>query len=272
MAMNENPYAAYSRLKFDRPAPRVLRITFASQLKLGAMDARMHREIADVWKDVAADDSTSAVLLTGEGQTFSAGGDKNHELRVLEDHAARMQSMREARDLVYNMIDCPKPIVSAARGWAVGAGLACLILADISIMSKDAKLSDGHVKIGVAAGDHATIIWPLLCGMARAKYYLLTGERMTGEDAARIGLISMALPDDEVAVRSLAIATRLASGAPDAIRWTKQSLNHWLRQAGPIFDASLGLEFIGFSGPEAREGVRALIEKRPPQFNPDTNA
>jgi enoyl-CoA hydratase len=267
--MSEDRYTAYTRLKFDRPAARVLRVTFASPLKLGAMDAQMHAEIADVWKDIAKDDATGAVLLTGDGQTFSAGGDKNHELRVLSDFNSRMKSMREARDLVHNMIDCPQPIVSAARGWAVGAGLACLILSDISIMSQDAKLTDGHVNIGVAAGDHATIIWPLLCGMARAKYYLLTGERMTGAEAARIGLITMALPDEQVADRALAIASRLASGAPAATRWTKQTLNHWLRQAGPIFDASLGLEFIGFSGPEGHEGVHAMLEKRKPRFDPD---
>lgn len=270
--MSEDRYARYTRLKFDRPAPRVLRVTFASPLKLGAMDAQMHAEVADVWKDIAADPATGAVLLTGEGQTFSAGGDKNHELRVLSDFNARMKSMREARDLVYNMINCPQPIVSAARGWAVGAGLACLILADISIMSEDAKLTDGHVNIGVAAGDHATIIWPLLCGMARAKYYLLLGERMTGADAARIGLISLALPDQQVAERALAIATRLANGAPAATRWTKQALNHWLHRAGPIFEASLGMEFIGFSGPDAQEGVHAMLEKRKPNFDPNGTA
>jgi enoyl-CoA hydratase/carnithine racemase len=267
--MSEDRYAAYTRLKFDRPEPRVLRVTFASPLKLGAMDAQMHAEIATVWKDIALDEATAAVLLTGDARTFSAGGDKSHEVRVLDDFGARMQSMREARDLVYNMTDCPQPIVSAARGWAVGAGLACLILADVSIMSQDAKLTDGHVNIGVAAGDHATIIWPLLCGMARAKYYLLTGERMTGADAARIGLITMALPDEQVPGRALAIATQLANGAPAATRWTKQTLNHWLRRAGPIFDTSLGLEFIGFSGPEAREGVHAMLEKRKPRFDPN---
>jgi enoyl-CoA hydratase len=267
--MSADRYAAYTRLKFDRPVPGVLRVTFASALKLGAMDAQMHAEIAAVWKDIARDEATAAVLLTGAERTFSAGGDKNNELRALDDFEARMQSMREARDLVYNMINCPQPIVSAARGWAVGAGLACLILADVSIMSQDAKLTDGHVNIGVAAGDHATIIWPLLCGMARAKYYLLLGERMTGADAARIGLITLALPDDQVAGRALAIATQLASTAPAATRWTKRTLNHWLRRAGPIFDASLGLEFIGFSGPEAREGVHAMFEKRPPRFDPN---
>ena len=262
-------YDRYTRLKFDRPHPAVLRITFASSLKLGAMDAQMHREVAQVWKDIDADASVAAVILTGAEKTFSAGGDMQHELTVTRDYQARMRSMREARDLVFNMIDCSKPIVSAARGWAVGAGLACLILADVSIMSRDAKLSDGHLKIGVAAGDHATLIWPLLCGMAKAKYYLMTAQPLTGEEAERIGLISMALPDDQVESRAVEIATRLAESAPAALRWTKHTLNHWLRQAAPIFDASLALEFIGFAGPEGQEGIEAFMQKRLPRFDPN---
>ena len=262
-------YAHYWRLRFDCPHPRVLRITFDSPLKLGAMDPQMHREIAHVWKDVDADPTVNAVIVTGTDRNFSAGGDMEHEVTVTRDYDARMQSMREARDLVMNMIDCSKPIVAAARGWAVGAGAACLIMADVSIMSSDAKLSDGHLKIGVAAGDHATIIWPLLCGMAKAKYYLLTAQALTGEEADRIGLITMALPDAQVESKAIEIATRLAESAPAAIRWTKHTLNHWVRRASPIFDASLALEFIGFAGPEGQEGIAAFMQKRPPRFDPE---
>ena len=179
-------YNRYTRLRFDRPHPRVLRITMSSPLKMGAMDATMHREVSEVWGDVDADDSVSAVIITGEGKNFSAGGDLNHERQVCDDYDQRMRAMHESRNLVYGMINCSKPIVSAARGWAVGAGLACVILADISIAAKDARFSDGHLKIGIAAGDHATIIWPLLCGMAKSKYYLLTADSFTGEEAERI--------------------------------------------------------------------------------------
>ena len=171
--------------------------------------------------------------------------------------------------MVYNLINCSKPIVSAINGAAVGAGLVLAILADISIAANSAKLIDGHTKLGVAAGDHAAIIWPLLCGMAKAKYYLLLCETITGEEAERIGLVSLAVPPEELQARALDVAVRLAEGAPNAIRWTKYALNNWLRAAGPIFDASLGMEFLGFSGPELPEGAAALREKRPPRFPPE---
>jgi enoyl-CoA hydratase/carnithine racemase len=263
-------YARYTRLKFDRPHPRVLRITLASPLKMGAMDAQMHREASQIWADVDADDSVSVAIVTGDGKTFSAGGDLNHERKVCGDYALRMQAMTEARNLVMGMINCRKPIVGAARGWAVGAGLALLILADVSIASTDARFSDGHLKIGVASGDHATIIWPLLCGMAKAKYYLMTADTFTGEEAERMNLISMALPDEQVEAKAVEVATRLAQSAPAALRWTKQTLNHWLRQAAPIFDASLALEFIGFAGPEGTEGIDAFLQKRAASFSAET--
>jgi enoyl-CoA hydratase len=174
--------------------------------------------------------------------------------------------MREARDLVYNVINCAKPIVSAIHGPAVGAGLVVAMLADISVAGRKAKIIDGHTRLGVAAGDHAAICWPLLAGMAKAKYYLLTCEPLTGEEADRIGMVSLCVDDDEVAKRALDIAVSLAAGAQTAIRWTKYSLNNWYRQAGPIFDASLGLEFFGFGGPEVREGLASHREKRAPDF------
>lgn len=269
--MNER-YVRYQRLVFDRPHPRVLRIAMRSPLKMGAMDARMHREVSQIWQDVDADDSVSVAILTGDGKTFSAGGDLKHERKVCDDYKLRMETMTEARNLVNGMLNCRKPIVSAARGWAVGAGLACLILADVSIAAKDAKFSDGHLKIGVAAGDHATIIWPILCGMAKAKYYLMTAETFTGEEAERMNLISLALPDEEVESRAVEIATKLAEGAPAALRWTKMMLNHWIKQAAPIFDASLALEFIGFGSPEGKEGIDAFLEKRKAQFDPHNPA
>ncbi len=269
--MNDR-YAKYQHLKFDRPHPRVLRITMTSPLKLNAMVPGLHQELAQVWADADSDSTVSSVLITGAGNTFSAGGDMNHELFVTRDYDARMKTMKEAKDLVYGMINCSKPIVSAIRGWAVGAGLACGLLADISIVSKSARIMDGHTKIGVAAGDHAAIIWPLLCGMAKSKYYLMMCEQLDGAEAERIGLVSVAVDDAELDEKALAAARKLADGAPAAIRWTKYSLNNWLRQAGPIFDASLAMEMIGFAGPEGQEGISAFLEKRSPVFNPSTNA
>lgn len=269
--MND-PYARYQQLQFDRPHPRVLRITIASPLKLNAMTATLHRECSEVWKDVDSDPTVSAAIIRGSDKAFSAGGDLVHERKVCDDYELRMTAMKEARDLVYNMINCSKPIVSAVRGWAVGAGIALALLADISIAAKDAKFSDGHAKIGVASGDHATILWPLLCGMARAKYYLLLSEPFSGQEAADMGIVSLAVDADALETKAVEIASRLADQAPAATRWTKHALNHWLRQAAPIFDASLALEFIGFAGPEGREGIDAFLQKRPAVFSPSTKS
>lgn len=264
-------YLRYDRLKFDRPHPKVLRITMSSPLKMGAMDEQLHSEVSEIWADVDGDETVAAVIITGDGRSFSAGGDLHHERRVCDDFTLRMRTMSETRRLVFGMIECRKPIVAAARGWAVGAGLACLIMADVSIASRDARFSDGHLKIGVASGDHAAMIWPLLCGMAKAKYYLMTSETFTGEEAERMNLISLALPDDEVESRAVAVARKLAEGPSAALRWTKASLNHWIKQAAPIFDTSLALEFIGLASPEGREGIDAFLEKRTPQFQKDTS-
>jgi enoyl-CoA hydratase len=234
------------------------------------MDPDMHRELSQVWRDVDADPTVSSIIVTGEGKSFSAGGDLNHEMKVAVDYDLRMQAMKETRDLVYNIISCSKPIVSAVRGWVVGAGLAAALLADVSIAAKDANFMDGHTKIGVAAGDCAMIVWPLLVSMAKAKYYLLCCERLKGDEAERIGLVSLAVEDSEVEAKAVEIASNLAMGAQAAIRWTKYSLNSWLRNAGPIFDASVAYEFMGFSGPEGLEGMQAFLEKRAPNFPPQT--
>ena len=146
--------------------------------------------------------------------------------------------------------------------------MVCGLLADISVVGRTARIIDGHTRLGVAAGDHAAICWPLLCGMAKAKYYLLLCETVTGEEAERIGLVTMCVDDDKVHETAIRMAKRLIACAPYAVRWTKYSLNNWYRMAGPAFDASLALEMMGFAGPEAREGRAALVEKRRPDFDP----
>jgi enoyl-CoA hydratase len=185
---------------------------------------------------------------------------------MAQDFEVRSRVWKEARDLVYNVINCDKPIVSAMHGPAVGAGLVAGLLADISIAADTAKIVDGHTRLGVAAGDHAAIIWPLLCGMAKAKYYLLLCESVSGAEAERIGLVSLCVPQDHLLDKAYEVADRLAAGSQSAIRWTKYALNNWLRQAGPSFDASLALEFMGFAGPDVREGVASLRERRSPKY------
>ena len=184
-------------------------------------------------------------------------------------HAEMARVWREARDLVYNMLNCSKIIISAVHGPAVGAGLAAALMADISIAAKNARLIDGHTRLGVAAGDHAAIIWPLLCGMAKAKYYLLTCDTVSGEEAERIGLVSLTCEESQLEKTAIDVARKLAAGPQTALRWTKYSLNNWLRLAGPSFDASLALEMLGFTGPEVKEGLAALREKREPKFPPE---
>jgi enoyl-CoA hydratase len=264
-----DPYTAFPDLTFDRPAPAVLRITLDGP-GLNAVDAAVHRQLADVWLAVDRDADTNVALLRGAGKAFSAGGSFELLDDLMSDYAVRTRVMREARDLVFNVINCAKPIVSAVHGPAVGAGLVAALLADVSVVGRTARIIDGHTRLGVTAGDHAAICWPLLCGMAKAKYYLLTCETLTGEEAERIGLVSLCVDDDEVQDRALAVATQLAGGAQSAIRWTKQSLNNWYRSQSATFDASLAYEFFGFGGPDAREGLASHTEKRAPRFDGPT--
>lgn len=263
-------YSKYTRLLIEMPEPHVLKITMNRPDQLNAADAVMHRELVTIWKDIDEDPDVSAVILTGAGRAFSAGGDLDVVQGMIDDFQSRMRVWKEARDIVYNIINCSKPIVSAIRGSAVGAGLAAGLLADISIASRTAKIVDGHTRLGVAAGDHAAIIWPLLCGMAKAKYYLMLCEPLTGEEAERIGLVSRVVDDADLDETAMTVARKLANGAPSAIRWTKYALNNWLRSAGPTFDASLALEMLGFGGPEVVEGVASHREKRKPVFDQDS--
>src|SRR5947207_11162919 len=265
-----NLYDPFPGLTFDRPAEGVLRITMDAP-GLNAVSPAVHHELADVWLTVDRDPDTNVALLQGAGKAFSAGGSFELLDSMMNDYGTRTRVMREARDLVFNVINCSKPIVSAIHGPAVGAGLVAGILADVSIVSKTARIIDGHTRIGVTAGDHAAICWPLLCGMAKAKYYLLTCDTLTGEEAERIGLVSLCVDDDQVQTRALEVATQLADGAQSAIRWTKHTLNHWYRAQSAILDASLAYELSGFGGPDAREGLTSHTEKRAPEFRGPTS-
>lgn len=260
-------YDEFASLRFSRPDDGLLEIVMSTPGRLNAAGHDMHRDLAGVWRAVDRDPETAVAIIRGEGKAFSSGGDLDLVTDMANDFETRIRVLKEARDLVYEVINCSKPVVSAMHGVAVGAGLVAGVLADVSIATKDCRIIDGHTKLGVAAGDHAAIVWPLLIGMAKAKYYLLTCEPMTGEEAERMGLISLVV-DDETALEEAAmrVARKLRDGSQSAIRWTKYALNNWLRQAGPTFDTSLALEFMGFSGPDVHEGVAAIKEKRPPRF------
>jgi enoyl-CoA hydratase len=259
-------YGDYEYLLFDLKPTGVLLVTINRPEALNATNARLHWELTEVWRTVDGDPQVRVVLMTGAGRAFSAGGDLGMMEGMAGNPEAVARSMREAADLVYNMINLDTPIVSAINGVAVGAGLAVALLADVSIISETARITDGHVRLGVGAGDHAAIIWPLLCGMAKAKYYLLTAEFIDGREAERIGLVSLCTPPDKLMDTAWEVANKLAAGSQPAIRWTKRALNNWLRMAGPIFDNSLALEMLGFLGRDVGEGITAIREKRAPRF------
>ncbi len=259
-------YSEYQHLAFDRKPDGVLLITINRPEVMNATNARLHWELTQVWLTVDADAGTRVALVTGAGKAFSAGGELDLVDEMADNPATLMRTMREASDLVYNLINLDKPVVSAINGVAVGAGLVVALLADVSVISETARFTDGHTRLGVAAGDHAAILWPLLCGMAKAKYYLLTSDFIDGKEAERIGLVSLCVPADQVMTRASEIASRLGQGSQPALRWTKRSLNNWLRQAGPIFDQSLALEMLSFTSGDVREGAQAIREKRAPRF------
>lgn len=263
-------YEKYDQLKIDRPAERVLRITFDNPKTYNSINSQTHTQITNIWRDVDADPDINVVIVTGEGRAFSSGGDFDWIDRMTTDQRELQRVWKEAKDLVYNIINCNKIMISAINGPAAGAGLVVGILADISIAGKSAKIVDGHPRLGVAAGDVAAIIWPMLCGMAKAKLYLLSGKPINGEEADRIGLVSQCVEDDALQQTALDLAQELAQGSQSALRWTKYSLNNWLRQAGPIFDTSTALEMLGFLGSDAREGLISHKEKRPPNFDPNS--
>jgi enoyl-CoA hydratase len=190
MTTEPGPYDQYVHLRFERRPHGVLLITIDRPGTYNATDAVLHKELGDVWADVAADPQTRVAVITGAGKAFSAGGDFELIQGQADDLDVSLRSMEEARSIVYGMIDCDKPIVSAINGVAVGAGLSVAILADVSVIGENVRLTDGHLRLGVAAGDHATMVWPLLCGLAKSKYWLLTAEFITGEEAERSGLVS----------------------------------------------------------------------------------
>jgi enoyl-CoA hydratase len=259
-------FEQYRHLRFERRPHGVLKVTIDRPERMNATDERLHAELAGVWGEIARDRETRVAVVTGAGRAFSAGGDLEMIERMAGDYGRVAAMAGEAAELVRGMLDCEKPIVSAINGTAVGAGLAVALMADISVIAEEARLTDGHLRLGVAAGDHAAVIWPLLCGMAKAKYYLLTADFIDGREAERIGLVSRCVPGERVLEEALEIATRVARGPQYAARFTKRTLNHWLRTALPAFDASVAYEMLNFMGPDVREGARAIAERREPRF------
>jgi enoyl-CoA hydratase len=253
-------------LRLERGADGLAELVFGPAGAMPHTDEIGHRALATVWARLQDDPSVRAVLVRSEGRGFCAGGTSEMVRDMLDDEALRWRVLREARGIVQGMLDCELPIVSAIHGAAVGAGAAVALLADVSVAGHRARIIDGHTRLGVVAGDHAALLWPLLCGMARAKYHLLLCNSIDGQEAERIGLVSLSVPDDDLQEKAREIALRLAAGSPQAIAGTKRCLNHALRAAWPAFEHSLALEMLGFAGADAREGYAALQERRSPRF------
>ena len=256
----------YHYLRFERPGDGVLLIVISRPERANAANTRMLEELTAVWLEIGRDPETRVAVITGEGRTFCPGGDLDDVTDAAGDIEVVARELRAMNELVTNLIGLDKPVISAINGFAAASGLAIALTADISIISSAATITDGHVLGGLAAGDHAALIWPLLCSMAKAKYYLLTGFTMTGDEADRIGLVTMAVAPEDVVPRALDVARHLASGPQLAIRWTKRSLNGWYRQAAPIFEHSTALELLSLFHPDALEGTRAIKERRTPTF------
>ncbi|RZL91612.1 MAG: enoyl-CoA hydratase/isomerase family protein [Variovorax sp.] len=260
-------YEDFRHILFDRRPDGVLLATLNRPEVMNATNARLHWELTQLWDVVQNDAATKVVVVTGAGdRAFSAGGDLAWVEEMVGNPEVVSVVMKEAGEIVYNMLACDKPIVSAINGTAVGAGLAVALLADVSVMAEAARITDGHARLGVAAGDHAAIVWPLLCGVAKAKYYLMTADFIDGREAERIGLVTFSVPQQDVLNKALAIAARLALGSQTAIKAIKQSMNNWMRMAGPIFDNSLAMEMLGFLSADAKEGLAAVCGKRAPDF------
>lgn len=256
----------YKTILFNRRG-RVLEVTLNRPEKLNATDAVLHTELARVFTDITNDPDSDIVVLTGAGRAFSAGGDVAWMQDAIDEPVRFEQTIREARQIVFGLIDCEKPIIAKLNGHATGLGCTIALFCDVIFAAEHAKIGDPHVSIGFVAGDGGAVIWPQLIGYARAKEYLLTGDLMTASDAAGMGLINHAVPVDELDARVDAFADRLAAGATKAIRWTKMSVNIGLRDlASKMMDASLAYEALSNVHPDHAEAVRAFAERRPPVF------
>jgi enoyl-CoA hydratase len=243
-------FGSYQHLLFERLDDGVLMITINRPERMNAMNERLHLELSRVFYDIDIDDDT--------GENFSSGGDLEMVARMTSDGELIRRQVQETLNMVHGIINCSKVVISAIEGYAVGAGLVVALLSDLSIASETCRLNDGHMRLGVVPGDHAVLIWPLLCGMARAKYYLLTGEFIDGKRAAEIGLVSLAVPQGEALTEAHRIASKMAQSPPQALSWAKRSLNSWLRSAAPAFEQSLAFEMLSFGYPEVVTQVQQL--------------
>ena len=257
-------YSGYHYLSAERK-DKVLTVSFNRPESLNAISAELHTELSRIFADIARDQDTEVVLLTGKGRAFCAGGD----IKWFQSMSPQQLDALfiEARKIIIDLLEVEQPIIAAVNGPATGLGATLALFSDVIIAAENAKIGDPHVRVGVVAGDGGAVIWPWLVGAARAKEFLMTGDLLTAQEAERIGLINRVVPQDKLMSTAMELATRLAKGPTKAIRWTKASINKILRDtANLVLDTSLALEKHCFYTEDHKEAVRAFVEKREPKF------
>ena len=233
---------------------------------LNRVDGALHHDLTRLFPFLQREREARAVLLTGAGRAFSAGGDFDWLPSLQEP--GRLEALRlDARQMIGDLLDVHLPIVCALNGHAVGLGASIALLCDAVFMASSATIADPHVRLGIVAGDGGTVAWPLAIGPARATRYLLTGDPVDAVEAERLGLVTEVAPDDEVEARALAFAHRLAAGAPLAVQYTKQAVNKLIRTAlDDTFDVATALEIVTFRSDDHQEALAAMRERRAPRF------
>jgi enoyl-CoA hydratase len=260
------PYEDYRALRFERVAA-VLRVVIDHpDNKLNAVDETLHGELARLFRELKQERAARAVLLTAAGKCFSAGGSFDW-FPQLQDPTALEHLRRDAKQLIWDLLDVEVPLVCALNGPAVGLGASIALLCDVIFMADSATVADPHVRVGIVAGDGGAVIWPLVLGPARAKQYLLTGDPVDAATAERIGLVNRVVPATELDVEAMKFAQRLAAGAPLAVQYTKQAVNKLVKEAlNTAFDFSTALEIVTFKSEDHREALAAIRGKRAPMF------
>ncbi len=265
-----NP-ADYKAIRIEKREAGVAVATLNRPEKLNAVDGVMHAELATLSRDAAADPEVRALLITGAGRAFCAGGDFSGGsppgAGLPGGQGGPDTMFREAQQIVENLLDCPKPVIAAVNGYAMGLGATVALLADVVVASRKAVFADTHVRMGIGAGDGGQVIWPLLMGVNRAKYHLMTGDHLPADEAERLGLVNFVVDDDELMPRALEVATRLAQGPTQAIAASKLPINRYIKMVSNlVLPLSLQMEAANMHTEDAREAARAFREKRPARF------
>ena len=246
----------------------ILTLTLHNPEKLNANTEAMHWSLSRIWDDIDADPDVHVVVFTGAGdRAFSAGGDPRHMQEMIDDPREWVNTAREAKRIIFNMLECDTPIIARLNGHAVGFGATLALASDLIVAVEDAKFGDPHVSTGLVCGDGGALLWPQMIGYARAKEFLYTGKLVTAREAAEMGLINHAVPRERLDEVVMDLARRIANGAARAIQMTKNAMNVPLRQAAHgAMDVGIANELISAGSEDHQEAVTAFLEKREARF------